>query len=63
MARTRIIRAIAPPGQEGWREAPGWWVKNYCDSPDEKTSVNNNVATKSFAIKADFPFRFSEFNM
>jgi len=18
---------IAPPGQEGWREAPGWWFK------------------------------------
>jgi hypothetical protein len=20
---------IAPPGQEGWREAPGWWF-NHC---------------------------------
>jgi hypothetical protein len=25
-----VQRAIAPPGQggqEGWREAPGWWIK------------------------------------
>jgi hypothetical protein len=20
---------IAPPGQEGWREAPGWWAKRF----------------------------------
>jgi hypothetical protein len=23
------IRTIAPPGQEGWREAPGWWFKRW----------------------------------
>jgi hypothetical protein len=21
------VRGIAPPGQEGWREAPGWLLK------------------------------------
>jgi hypothetical protein len=21
---------ITPPGQEGWREAPGWWFKIHC---------------------------------
>ena len=20
---------IAPPGQEGWREAPGWWINHH----------------------------------
>ncbi len=24
----RLIGAITPPGQEGWREAPGWWFKS-----------------------------------
>jgi hypothetical protein len=23
---------IAPPGQEGWREAPGWWFKHRVES-------------------------------
>ena len=24
----RVSLAIAPPGQEGWREAPGWWINH-----------------------------------
>src|SRR4030095_6989719 len=23
--RREFAESIAPPGQEGWREAPGWW--------------------------------------
>jgi DNA-binding NtrC family response regulator len=26
--RRTLYRMIAPPGQEGWREAPGWWFKH-----------------------------------
>jgi hypothetical protein len=31
---------IAPPGQEGWREAPGWWVYRL------QISVKSSVTTK-----------------
>jgi len=27
------VSAIAPPSQEGWREAPGWWFKRFFEQP------------------------------
>jgi len=36
---------ITPPGQEGWREAPGWWIKLEKQNP----SILNNHPVCGFA--------------
>ena len=36
---------IAPPGQEGWREAPGWWFKIQIAAPVENLSMELSIHT------------------
>ena len=42
-------RAIAPPGQEGWREAPGWLFR--------RSLLNNHPVCASLEAARHFPDR------
>jgi hypothetical protein len=53
---------IAPPGQEGWREAPGWWFKHYDESSMLRIRVDRSlvryvgVECKLYSGKRKFVF-------
>jgi len=52
-------RLIAPPGQEGWREAPGWWFKKSfsgATTPYLDSSVKRaNLSVPPFSEGSRFP--------
>src|SRR6476660_488072 len=40
-------RWISPPGQEGWREAPGWWFNHKMDSVTKRAYCGGTVSCRA----------------